>query len=651
MKTVRDRAADQYNASSILVLSGLSAVRQRPAMYIGSTGARGVLHLVEELVQNAVDEAMAGFCMKIVVTQEEDGSFSVEDDGRGIPVDRHPETGRPACETVLTTLHAGAKFKEGAYAVAGGLHGVGLACVNALSEWLVLDVWRDGRHHTQRFARGDVVEELMDRGPASRRGTRVYFRPDREIFGGAAPPVAELARRLKEHAFLEPGLTIEFEHRPAEREVYHYDTGVVGFVEHLNKERHPIHAPVRLCGAHDGVAVDVALQWTSDYTEDISSYVNRVATSRGGTHVDGLNAALTRVINGYAVANGLLDAELEEIAGFDIREGLTCVLSIELREPRFDGQTKSVLTSPEATEAVARVATRELSAALDRNADLAVTLVGRAIESARARAAARRAGERARYQSVEAMRSKEIYKAQFGIRSRNWHQSARWITDSGLLDAHTAACRVDKNARVLDVCCGSGVVGASFRDRVGAIVGLDLTPEMVKLAQTRLDEVHQGDVYDIPFPSASFDLVVNREVLHLLPRPDRPVAEIFRVLKPGGQFIVGQLVPFCDIDAPWMFRVLKKKQPLFFNNFTEQDFRALLERAGFRDIQVTEYLQWEDIDLWIETHETPIINRHEIRDLYYGAPRAVRAVHPFEVTPSGAIHDCWRWCIFAASKP
>jgi DNA gyrase subunit B len=204
---------------------------------------------------------------------------------------------------------------------------------------------------------------------------------------------------------------------------------------------------------------------------------------------------------------------------------------------------------------------------------------------------------------------------------------------------------------LLDVCCGSGVVGASFRGKVGRIVGLDLTPEMVALSRERLDEVVQGDVYDIPFPEASFDGVCNREVLHLLPQPERPLAEIFRVLKPGGQFVVGQWVPFGAIDGPWMFQVTKKKQPLFVNNLYAEDIQALLEGAGFVNLSMQEYLQWEDIDNWIATWETPLLHRHQIRDLYHHCPAEVRAVHPFEISSTGAIRDCWRWVVYSAFKP
>jgi DNA gyrase subunit B len=398
----------------------------------------------------------------------------------------------------------------------------------------------------------------------------------------------------------------------------------------------------------DGIEIAAAMQWTFAWAEEIRTYANSIATPQGGTHAEGLKAALTAQVNRCAAALGL--AEGESVAGYDVREGLACVLSVRMREPEFEGQTKSALTSGAATDAVARVVGEGLAAWLSHHPTEAAAIVGRALEAGRARAAARRASERARYKKVDLGADREVYRQQFGIRSKNWHDSARWLTDAALLGAHGASCRMGPDAEVLDTCCGSGVVGASFRGRVGRITGLDLTPQMAELARTRLDEVVLGDVYDIPFPEGRFDLVCNREVLHLLPQPERPVAEMFRVLKPGGQIVVGQMVPFGDADAPWLFRVLKKKQPLFFNHLTEADMRALLLGAGFTNLTMTEVLQWEDIDLWIDTWETPNLNRHEIRDLYHHAPAEVRAVHPFEITPRGAIRDCWRWCVFSGFK-
>jgi DNA gyrase subunit B len=653
METVETRR-QQYDASSIAILKGLEAVRRRPAMYIGALGQAGVHHLCFEIVQNSVDEAMAGHCSQIDVVLHEDGSCEVSDDGRGIPIEMHPEAARPASEIVLTTLHAGSKFGHGVYAMAGGLHGVGLSCVNALAEWLVIEVMRDGGHHRQRFARGVPVGDLAKVGSSLRSGTAIRFLPDTSIMGaGVEFDATVIARRLKEHAFLWPGLTIRFQNRrTGGSEEYRYDTGIVGFVEDLNRSRKLLHPqPIHVAGESGGIRIEAALQWTAVYVEDVATYANGVSTPRGGTHLEGLRSALTRVVTRYATEHGLVSETNEKIAGFDVREGLTCVLSLMMPDPEFEGQSKSSLSSAGALGAVEKVITSGLLEHFSAHPGVAGLVVGRAVEASRARAAARRAAERARYRSADTVISKEVYKQQFGIRSKNWHDSARWITDDGLLQTHARSCAVDERARVLDVCCGSGVVGAAFKGRVGSVTGLDITPEMVALARTRLDEVLQGDVYKMPFDSSSFDLVVNREVLHLLPEPNAPLAEIFRVLRPGGQFLVGQLVPFGDADSAWMFRLLKKKQPLFFNNFTRESFQALLEETGFGRVEVTEYLQWEDIDVWIDTHETPSLNRHEIRDLYYNAPAEVKAAHPFEVSPSGRIRDCWRWCVFSAFKP
>ncbi len=651
-----------YNAADITVLTGLEAVRQRPAMYVGSTGPAGALHLVYELVQNSVDEAMAGHCTALDVTLHGDGSITVSDDGRGIPVGAHPVDGRPAIEVVLTTLHAGGKFgpqgTEGAtaYGIAGGLHGVGVSCVNALSDIFEVQVQREGGAFQLAYSRGEETVPLHRTGDSSDTGTSVRFRPDPTIFEGVTLDVRTLRRRLQEQAFLHPGLTVRFtDARPSQpkTETFRYDTGISGFVEHLVADRTPLHPqPIAITGELNGHHVDVAIQWTTAYAEETLAYVNAIFTSQGGSHVEGLRSALTRVINLRARAEGMLhdDAD-EQIAGYDVREGLVAVLSLKMREPEYEGQTKSTLTSQSATGAVEKVIEQALNTWMDAHPSATTAIVGKALEASRARAAARRASERARYQSIDQVVSKEVYKQQFGIRSKNWHQSAAWITDDGILSTQADMWDGPEDAKVLDVCCGSGVVGNAFRGKVGHITGLDLTPEMIAMAETRLDIVHQGDVYDMPFPDNQFDLVCNREVLHLLPRPDIPVSQIYRVLKPGGTFIVSQLVPYGPEDAPWFFRVVKKKQPLFFNNLMAEDMVRLLENAGFVDIVTKDLVCWEDIDVWIDTWETPNLHRHEIRQLYYDAPAEVRRVHPFEIRPDGTIFDQWRWVVLRGRKP
>ncbi|MCA9488468.1 MAG: hypothetical protein KC621_01050, partial [Myxococcales bacterium] len=339
-------AESSYDGTSIQVLEGLEAVRKRPGMYIGSTGPRGLHHLVYEVVDNAVDESLAGYCDRIVVTLHDDGSCSVHDNGRGIPVDIQQDVGRPAAEVVMTILHAGGKFGGSGYKVSGGLHGVGVSCVNALSSLLRLDIWRDGRRYTQSYERGIPVADLAELGAAEivddkpRRGTTVRFWPDAEIFTETTEFEYDvLAARLRELAFLNPGLAIEFDDQRVERkELFHYEGGIVSFVEFLDAGRTPLHTPpIRIQGSRDAIQVDCALQWTTSYAETLYSFVNNINTVDGGTHVSGLKAALTRTLNAYATGVAKKNDQGVQLAGEDIREGLTVVLSVRVPEPQFEG--------------------------------------------------------------------------------------------------------------------------------------------------------------------------------------------------------------------------------------------------------------------------------------------------------------------------
>lgn len=643
-----------YDASQIAIFSGLEAVRRRPSMYIGSTDTFGLHRLAFEVIDNAVDEILAGFGSEIEVTIGVDGSLRVRDDGRGIPVDPHPLVGRPGCEVVLTTMHAGAKFDKGVYGMSGGLLGIGLSCVNALSEWLVLDVRRSGVHYRQHYRRGSPINSVEVIGTAAEQGTEIVFLPDREIFTSAGSFLSDiLSDRLQELAFLNPRVRLHLtDQRSDFQETYHFAGSLGQFVAHRNRQRIVLHAdPIVIEERSDSVEIRLALQWTRGYDEDVLSYVNCIRTRDGGSHVEGLHAALAQTLNRYARQQGLLDVRDEPIQGLDIAEGLTCVLAVGLPEPDFEGPTKARLRQEWVEEVVADTVASALERIFDQSPDAASAIVGRAIETMRARRSIRSAAERAHYQASGHGFDEELYRGQFTIRSKNWHASALWITHEEILAAHAAECKVGPDARLLDVCCGSGVVGAAFRDRVGRTVGLDLTPAMAELAQRRLDEVHLGTVYDLPFEDKSFDIVVTREVLHLLPRPEIPVREVFRVLRPGGQFIVGQTLPYGCEDAAWMWRIFKKKQPLVCNMFNLEGFIKLLTGAGFAAIRTNDLYAWEDIDLWIDTHETSQLHRQEIRKLYADAPALVRSVHPFEVTPTGRIKDRWRWCVFSAIRP
>jgi DNA gyrase subunit B len=400
----QDSVPNAYDASSIQVLEGLEAVRKRPAMYIGSTGSRGLHHLVNEVVDNAIDEALAGYCDKVEVAINHDGSCSVTDNGRGIPVDMHASEGRPAVEVVMTTLHAGGKFSDSSYKVSGGLHGVGVSCVNALSIWLRVDVHRDGYHWKQRYKRGVPAYPLKRVGPTKLKGTKVTFQPDPEIFEETIEFSAErLASRLRELAYLNPGVTIVLQDLRDDTEfTWCYEGGLVSYVEHLNRDRQPLHPePVAIHGAREGLEVDLALQWTGAYNELLYSFANNINTIEGGTHVSGLKAALTRTVNAYAASSGLLkELKGASISGEDIREGLTAILSVKIADPQFEGQTKTKLGNSEAKGLTESVTNEQLAIYFEENPTVAKGIIKRSIDAARVRAAARKARDLARRKSL-----------------------------------------------------------------------------------------------------------------------------------------------------------------------------------------------------------------------------------------------------------
>jgi DNA gyrase subunit B len=398
------RAAREYGAEKIQVLQGLQAVRKRPGMYIGSTGPRGLHHLVYEVVDNSVDEAMAGYCDEISVTIETDNAIRVEDNGRGFPVDIHPTEKKPGVEVAMTTLHAGGKFDHGSYKVSGGLHGVGVSVVNALSEWLEVEVMRDGKRYHQRYERGGKASELREIGTAEATGTIVRFRPDPEIFPEIDFQFETLATRLRELAFLSKGLQIEFQDMRGESpqmEVYHYEGGLLEFVKHLNKNRKPLHPkPFYVETTRDEVEVQCAIQYNDSYTETLFTFVNNINTHEGGTHLSGFKAALTRTINAYANDRGLFKKSEFTLSGDDVREGLTAVLSVKVMEPQFEGQTKSKLGNSEVRGIVESAMNEALSSWMQENPGAAKIVVVKAMQAARAREAARKARDLTRKKSA-----------------------------------------------------------------------------------------------------------------------------------------------------------------------------------------------------------------------------------------------------------
>src|ERR1017187_4132198 len=386
-------APDDYGADKIKVLEGLEAVRKRPAMYIGSTGPLGLHHLVYEIVDNSIDEALAGYCKNIDVTIHIDGSVTVIDDGRGIPVDMH-ESGRSAAEVVLTVLHAGGKFENSAYKVSGGLHGVGVSVVNALSEVLELEIWRNGLVHQQRYERGTPMGDLYVTGSTEKRGTKITFKPDPQIFETIDYTFETLSQRLRELAFLNAGvvMTMTDERGDGRSHRFLYQGGIREFVEFLNTNKTPINdKPIVITGERDGIIVEIALQWNDTYTETTYSFANNINTSEGGTHLSGFRAALTRTINTYASGSNLGDKLNESITGDDIREGMTAVISIKLPQPQFEGQTKTKLGNTEVKGIVENIVNDKLGAFLEQNPQIAKRIAAKAVEAALAREAARKA--------------------------------------------------------------------------------------------------------------------------------------------------------------------------------------------------------------------------------------------------------------------
>ncbi len=386
---------DVYDATRIRVLEGLEAVRKRPAMYIGSTGEGGLHHLVYEVVDNAIDETQAGFCDRIEVQIHLDNSVTVQDNGRGIPVDIHPTEGKPAAEVVMTTLHSGGKFDNLSYKVSGGLHGVGVSVVNGLSESLELEIWRDGKVYQQSYVRGVPTSEFREVGITTKKGgTKITFRPDREIFETTSFSHDILSQRFRELAFLNPGVSIEFkDERTQKSHTFHYAGGIVDFIKHLNRSKTTLHPePIHVTADREGVGIDVALQYNDTYAESVFAFANSINTVEGGTHLSGFRAALTRCINGYATRNNLSkDLKDASITGEDVREGLSAVVSVKLSEPQFEGQTKTKLGNTEVKGYVEAMLNDRLSVFFEENPDVARRIIQKVIDAARAREAARKA--------------------------------------------------------------------------------------------------------------------------------------------------------------------------------------------------------------------------------------------------------------------
>jgi DNA gyrase subunit B len=399
---VNKDAANLYDENQIQVLEGIEAVRKRPGMYIGSTGPRGLHHLVYEVVDNSIDEALAGFCDRIHVTVHQDNSVTVTDNGRGIPVGIQPKVGKPAVEVALTMLHAGGKFDGKGYKVSGGLHGVGVSVVNALSEYLEVEIMRNGKVYKQIYKRGKAASQLTELGETKKTGTRITFKPDYEIFEEISYDFDTLEYRLRELAFLNKGITIALkDERDGRHSTMHYQGGLVEFVKYLNRNREALHKnPVYFEGTKDECVVEIAMQYNDGYVENIFSFANNINTHEGGTHLSGFKAALTRVINDYGRKYNFLKENEKNLSGEDAREGLTAVISVKLTDPQYEGQTKTKLGNSEIKGIVESIAADAISTYLEENPSTAKVIIEKAIMAARAREAARKARELTRRKNV-----------------------------------------------------------------------------------------------------------------------------------------------------------------------------------------------------------------------------------------------------------
>ena len=384
-----------YDTDSIQVLEGLAAVKQNPAMYIGSTDERGLHHLVYEVVDNAIDEALAGYCTKIQVTLNKDGSATVTDNGRGIPVAMHKKYNKSGVELVMTTLHAGGKFDNEAYKVSGGLHGVGVSCVNALSEWLEVKVKRNGMEYYQKYDHGFTVAPLKEIGKSEKNGTTIIFFPDPEIFETTEIKYETIVARLKEQAFLNAGLEIKItDEHSGKNETFKYDGGIREFVQYINRNKTPLHLnPIYLKAEKKDVEVELAIQYTDSYTENIFTFANNINTHEGGTHLSGFKGALTRVLNDYGKKNKLFDSENFSLSGEDCREGITTVISCKVRHPQFEGQTKTKLGNSEVRGIVESLTNEKLGEFFEETPVVARTIIDKSVTASRARDAARKARE------------------------------------------------------------------------------------------------------------------------------------------------------------------------------------------------------------------------------------------------------------------
>ena len=565
----------EYGASQIQVLEGLEPVRKRPGMYIGSTGPRGLHHLVYEIVDNSIDEALAGYCSDIYVSINEDGSILVRDNGRGIPVEVHPKTGKSTLETVLTVLHAGGKFGGGGYKVSGGLHGVGVSVVNALSEWLVAEVHKNGKVYKQTYEKGVPTSDITVIGDSDITGTIVQFKPDATIFDEVEYKYDTLEHRLRELAFLNKGIKIVLEDKREDREKkkeFHYTGGLIEFVKHLNKTKTGIHDDIVYIEKKiKDYMVEIALQYTDGYTENIYSFANNINTHEGGTHLSGFKTAMTKVVNEYARKNGILKEKDSNLLGEDIREGLTAVISVKLPEPQFEGQTKTKLGNTPVRGVVDSVTVEELGAFLEENPTTGRIIVDKALRAQRAREAAKKARELTRRKSV---------------------------LESTSLPGKLADCaEKDPSKSEIFLVEGDSAGGSAKqgRDRHSQAI-LPLRGKILNVEKSRLDKILSSDEIRNMITAYGcgigddFDLEKLRyHKIIIMPEADVDGAHIRTLLLTFFFRYMRPLIEngFVYAAQPPLYKVKKQKQEYYV--YSDRELEALLEKIGRNGIELQRY--------------------------------------------------------------
>ena len=602
-------AENHYDESQIQVLEGLEAVRKRPGMYIGSTSLRGLHHLVYEIVDNSIDEALAGYCDTINVTINEDNSITVVDNGRGIPVGIHPKMGIPTVEVVYTILHAGGKFGGDGYKVSGGLHGVGASVVNALSEWLEVKVYKDGNIHFQRYERGNSVTKLEVIGTTDKTGTEVHFKPDSEIFEDTVFVTDTLIQRLRELAFLTRGVKIVVsDKRHVDEEgkifekVFHYEGGINSFVEYINKGRTPLHEkPMYFYAEREDANVEIAMQYTDGYSENIFSFANNINTLEGGTHMMGFKIALTKVLNDYARKYNLLKENDKNLQGDDVREGLSAIISVKLTNPEFEGQTKTKLGNSEIRGLVETVMNEKLSAYLEENPAISKAILNECLTSARAREAARKARELVKRKS--ALESMSLPGKLADCSEKNSGRTEIYIVEG-------------------DSAGGSAKQG---RDRKFQAI-LPLWGKMINVEKTRIDKVYNNEKMH-PIITAlgagvgpEFDVSkIRYDKVVLMADADVDGAHIRTLLL---TFFFRYMRPLIEeghvyIAQPPLYRVTKGKEHIYCH--TDAELAAAMEKIGGEADNIQRYKGLGEMDpeqLWETTMnpETRVMLKVSIND-------------------------------------